>query len=390
MLQMLSFFNKPVKIAIDASRNRSGGAIAHVVGILSSLSAIKTQGLEIHLWANSVLHEKIQDQPWIIKHNPSSLSKSLPVQIIWQAFFLKRALKKEKCDILFTTDASTFCRFKPMVVLSQDMLSYEPSVITNFSGLAYFRLISILFLQNSAFRSANGVVFLTKYAGDVIQKSCGSLKNITHIPHGVDDKFRVCQKKMHFVSNSDREISCLYVSPVWEFKHQWVVVKAIKILRDKGHNLLLDLVGGGNHKSLKMLHNQMKLSDPDQKFVTYYSEVKHSELPVRMCDADLSIFASSCENLPITLLESMATGLPIACSNRGPMPEVLGDAGVYFDPENAVSIANAIEQILSEPDFRSSIAEKAKKRSESYTWNKCADETFSFIMSTYFDYKESS
>ena len=134
----------------------------------------------------------------------------------------------------------------------------------------------------------------------------------------------------------------------------------------------------------------MKLSDPDQKFVTYYSEVKHSELPVRMCDADLSIFASSCENLPITLLESMATGLPIACSNRGPMPEVLGDAGVYFDPENAVSIANAIEQILSEPDFRSSIAEKAKKRSESYTWNKCADETFSFIMSTYFDYKESS
>jgi len=42
------------------------------------------------------------------------------------------------------------------------------------------------------------------------------------------------------------------------------------------------------------------------------------------------------------LVEAMASGLPIACSNRGPMPEVLGDAGVYFDPEDPHDIARAL------------------------------------------------
>ena len=45
-----------------------------------------------------------------------------------------------------------------------------------------------------------------------------------------------------------------------------------------------------------------------------------------------------------TLIESTCVGLPIACSNRGPMPEVLEDGGVYFDPENTQSIKRSIEK----------------------------------------------
>jgi glycosyltransferase involved in cell wall biosynthesis len=98
---------------------------------------------------------------------------------------------------------------------------------------------------------------------------------------------------------------------------------------------------------------------------------------------DLFVFASSCENLPVTLLEAMAVGLPIACSNRGPMPEVLEDGGVYFDPENAVSIANAVEQIIVDSTLRTRIATKAKSLSEQYSWARCADETWKFIVETY-------
>ena len=54
--------------------------------------------------------------------------------------------------------------------------------------------------------------------------------------------------------------------------------------------------------------------------------------------AHLFVFASSCENMPNTLVEAMASGLPIACSDRGPMPEILRDGGTYFDPENEVTI----------------------------------------------------
>lgn len=102
-----------------------------------------------------------------------------------------------------------------------------------------------------------------------------------------------------------------------------------------------------------------------------------------LAEADLFIFASSCENMPNTLLEAMAVGLPIACSNRGPMPEVLDDGGVYFDPEDAVSIANSVEQLIKDPDLRAKIARRASQLSEQYSWSRCAEETWKFICETY-------
>ena len=109
----------------------------------------------------------------------------------------------------------------------------------------------------------------------------------------------------------------------------------------------------------------------------------HAQLPALLADADLFIFASSCENMPVTLIEAMAVGLPIACSNRGPMPEVLADGGVYFDPEDARSIAVAVEHIIESPKLRLAITQKARMLSQQYSWSRCADETFAFIADTY-------
>ena len=83
--------------------------------------------------------------------------------------------------------------------------------------------------------------------------------------------------------------------------------------------------------------------------------------------------------MPNILLEAMASGLPIACSNRGPMPEVLGEAGVYFDPENAGSIASAILELIRSRDLRQRLAAAAFERARHYSWARCASETFDFL-----------
>jgi glycosyltransferase involved in cell wall biosynthesis len=83
--------------------------------------------------------------------------------------------------------------------------------------------------------------------------------------------------------------------------------------------------------------------------------------------------------MPNTLIEGMASGLPIACSNRGPMPEVLEDGGIYFDPENSASIAEAIEKIITDKELRITIAKRAKQLSEQYLWESCADATFAYL-----------
>ena len=128
--------------------------------------------------------------------------------------------------------------------------------------------------------------------------------------------------------------------------------------------------------SLRLL---IKRLDPDKKFICYKGPVPYHELPQLYHRADLFVFASSCENLPIILLEAMASGLPIACSKRGPMPEVLGDAGVYFDPENSPDITKTLRQLLLSSDLRAHNAQTAYEQAKNYTWERSAEETLAFI-----------
>jgi glycosyltransferase involved in cell wall biosynthesis len=378
-----------IVVGIDASRNRSGGAQSHLVGILSQYYP-KMHGIkEIHIWSFNALLKRLPDFPWLIKHNPTVLNQSLFKQLWWQASAFAHEAKLARCDILFTTDASTLCCYKPMVVLSQDMLSYEPGVMRYFGyGFARLRLAAILILQNLAFRRAAGVIFLTRYAGKVIQKSCGLLPEVAYIPHGVDNMFKQTQSLRSFPTKGERPIRCIYVSNAEMHKHQWIVVKAMSLLRKRGYDLTLTLVGGGAGAAQRLLQRAIEDSDDNGQFVEQLAFLPHADLPALLADADLFVFASSCENMPVTLVEAMAVGLPIACSNRGPMPEVLVDGGVYFDPEDAVSIAVTVEQIIQSPELRIAIAHQAKALSQQYNWKRCADETFTFITDTYMRIKK--
>jgi glycosyltransferase involved in cell wall biosynthesis len=371
-------------LAIDASRNRSGGAKAHLIGVLSNCSPEKYGIREIHVWAFRSLLDQLPDQPWLIKHNPIALECSLIKQLVWQATALADEIRLSHCDILFTTDASTLCNYRPMVVLSQDMLSYEPGIMRYFGyGLSRLRLLMILILQNLAFRRSAGVIFLTRYAGKIIQQSCGSLKSVAYIPHGVGTAFKEVTLERSWPVSDERAVKCVYVSNVEMYKHQWVVVQAVATLRKRGYNLSLSLVGGGKGDAQRLLDKTVAELHPEGDFVDQLEFLPHAELPELLAQADLFVFASSCENMPVTLLEAMAVGLPIACSNRGPMPEVLEDGGVYFDPEDANSISLAIEQLMQSSTLRLACSQRARILVQKYSWRRCADETLEFVKETH-------
>ena len=141
----------------------------------------------------------------------------------------------------------------------------------------------------------------------------------------------------------------------------------------------LTLAGGGAGEAQRLLDAEIERTDPQGRFVRSIGAVRHEEIPTLLAGADLFIFASSWENMPNTLLEGMASGVPIACSKRGPMREVLKDGGVYFDPEDSGSIATAIESIIVAGDLRMAVARRAKERSEHYSRAKCARETWTFL-----------
>jgi len=371
-------------VGIDASRNRSGGAVAHLKGLLAESDPSKFCIDEVHVWSYKALLDALPNQPWLVKHNPRALEKSLIEQLYWQRFHLPREFKTYDCDILLNTDAGTISTVQPCVTMSRDMLSYEPGVIKLFGlSKSRLRLTLLRYVQNRSLRRADGVIFLTRYAARVIQNSCGLLKSVSYIPHGVGKGFKECSKNNNWPNSDARPIRCLYISNTEMYKHQWVVVSAISLLRNRGHNLKLRLVGGGTGPAQKLLQGTIATLDPERVFVEQLEFLPQHELPEHLAETDLFVFASSCENMPNTLVEAMAVGLPIACSNRGPMPELLADGGVYFDPTNAESIAAAIEQIIQIPTLRSSIAIRAKYLSDQYSWKRCADETWASVVDTF-------
>jgi glycosyltransferase involved in cell wall biosynthesis len=375
-------------IGIDASRNRSGGAVAHLIGILTEGDPTNFGIGKVHVWAYQTLLDAIPDRPWLIKHNPPALEQSILKQLWWQRFGLPVEVKLTACQIVLNTDAGTISTVRPAVTMSRDMLSYEPGVIELFGiSKARLRLIFLRYMQNRSLRAADGAIFLTRYAAKVIQQSCGNLPSIAYIPHGVGAAFKQARQLNTWPEAGERSIRCIYVSNAAMYKYQWVVVRAIASLRKRGYDLTLSLIGGGKGLAQQLLQDAIAVADPERVFVEQLSFLPQQELTNHLAQADLFVFASGCENMPNTLVEAMAVGLPIACSNRGPMPEVLADGGVYFDPEDADSIAEAIEQIIQLSALRLTIARRAKALSQQYSWKRCADETFAFVAQTHLNTK---
>lgn len=371
-----------VVLGINASRARSGGARAHLIGILTEGNPSEYGIKEVHVWSHRGLLDALPDQPWLIKHCPTETEASMFRQIWWEKFSLPTLLKASKCDILLNVDAGTLCHFKPAITMSRDMLSYEPGEMERFGfSISRLRLIVLRYVQNLSLRNANVAVFLTRYAANMIQRSAGKLRSITYIPHGVSDAFRK-RHRTHVIHDNNKPLQCLYVSNALPYKHQWHVVDAVGQLRNQGFDIELTLVGGGEGYAQQRLQAQIAKTDPHGAFVKQHEFVPQGTLPDFLNAADLFVFASSCENMPNTLIEAMAMGLPIACSKRGPMPEVLEDGGVYFDPEDPKDIAAAVRTLIVDPNKAEKLAQRARQLSLQYSWSRCAEETFKLIART--------
>jgi glycosyltransferase involved in cell wall biosynthesis len=87
------------------------------------------------------------------------------------------------------------------------------------------------------------------------------------------------------------------------------------------------------------------------------------------------VYPSLYEGFGIPPLEAMSHGCPVICSNTSSIPEVVADAGHYFDPNDIDSISEAIEAVLSSPELRQSLISKGKERVEFFSWEKCAAQT---------------
>lgn len=89
------------------------------------------------------------------------------------------------------------------------------------------------------------------------------------------------------------------------------------------------------------------------------------------------VYPSQYEGFGIPPLEAMSQGCPVICSRATSIPEVVGEAGAYFDPQDVDSIRDALEQTLQSESVREGLIEAGHQRSQGFSWDRCARETLS-------------
>ncbi|MGQ9501096.1 MAG: glycosyltransferase family 4 protein [Anaerolineae bacterium] len=103
--------------------------------------------------------------------------------------------------------------------------------------------------------------------------------------------------------------------------------------------------------------------------------VRDTDLPAIYSGATLLVEPSLYEGFGLPLLEAMACGTPVVCSNTSSLPEVAGDAACYFDPRDSAAMAEAIGEVWRDGSLRDTMRHNGLTRAAQFSWERTAQET---------------
>lgn len=106
--------------------------------------------------------------------------------------------------------------------------------------------------------------------------------------------------------------------------------------------------------------------------VMFLGEAVEKDLPALYTGAELFVFPSLYEGFGLPVVEAMACGTPVACSNVSSLPEVAGDAALLFDPHVPESIAAAIRQALQDEDLQERLRRRGLEQAGRFSWERTA------------------
>jgi glycosyltransferase involved in cell wall biosynthesis len=110
-------------------------------------------------------------------------------------------------------------------------------------------------------------------------------------------------------------------------------------------------------------------------WVTYLGFVEADELPLLYAGARVFVFPSLYEGFGLPLLEAMASGIPVVCSNAATLPEVTGDAAAMCEPQDVDGLSELINRALQDESWRKRAIKKGLLQASGFSWKRCAEET---------------
>jgi len=311
----------------------------------------------------------------------SSGKRSRSISYLWK---MGRVARRADVDVFFFP--AVFSYF-PLLARVPCVVCYHDTTAERFPELLFpTRLNHRMWQAKTALAR-----FQTTRAMTVSQASANDLESILRIPRqridvvteAADEAFRVIDDPEAIAAARDRhgiprEADLLvYVGGMNRHKNTAGLLKAMIRVSQQRPNTHLAIVGSLSGKGFwdnaDELQQFAHSTPPLDRNVHFTDRLSDDELVKLLNGAAALIFPSLWEGFGLPAVEAMSCGVPVLASDRGSLPEVVGDAGLLFRPEDPAEIADCVLRFLSDPQQQQVLAEAALRRAKTFTWSRAAE-----------------
>jgi len=287
-------------------------------------------------------------------------------------------LKEREIDIYYAPYyfCSPFVNKRIKVILTVfDLMHFLfPYFKMSFTRKMYHR---VKLASKVVFRRADRIVTISvNTSRDLVRNFKISPRKVRMIYMGVSDNFRVIKK----------ELAIRFMEEKFSLRNYILFVG-----RNEPHKNLKSLILAYNYlpANLKQKYKLLLVGKEDERYkpelrylvqrlglesnVIFAGYVDDAELPYIYSGASLFVLPSLYEGFGIPILEAMACGIPVTCSNSSSLPEVGSDAAIYFNPRDYRDISEKMEKVLTDNILRYSLIEKGLLQVKNFTWFNAAN-----------------
>jgi len=298
-------------------------------------------------------------------------------RFIWNTF--SYPLQARKFDLLISPTTHGSFLLKNQIITIHDLLSLR------YKNISAHQRIYFKYLLPSLIKRASIIIAVSQNTKkDIIHFFNCPEDKVQVIHNGYDDAayFRIEENKQLINKAYNVNNYLLAVGPTYPHKNFEKLIMAYSTLSSANKKQHPLVIAGGKDKyvkSLKQFVESMGLQN-DVYFIGY---VPLELMPSLYREAFALVFPSLYEGFGIPLLEAMACGCPVITSNTSSMPEVCGDAAMYFNPNDEVSIKLSLQALINDEQLRRGFIEKGIIQAESFSWKKMA-QSFNDIIDNFF------
>jgi glycosyltransferase involved in cell wall biosynthesis len=266
----------------------------------------------------------------------------------------------------------------PLLVRNQVVTIHDLSVLDHpewFSPrfAAWYR-----FLLPRLARNVRHILTISTYSKSrILERLSVPSNRVSVVPLGVGPEFRPAKERAGVGQSGCPDLPPNYLAVVGSLeprKNLARVLDAWQQVRVRHRNARLVVVGSSS--AIFRAPDIDKMAEG----VQFVGQIAQDELPRIYGGAIGFIYASLYEGFGLPILEAMACGTPVICSNATSLPEVAGDAAVYVDPFDVESIANGILTVLEDGQVRGELRQKGLARAGGFRWEVTASKTWDILM----------